>query len=63
MSPLLNPPLIPTGAVDIDNAASYIEAGAIAVGVGSAVIQPKLIEAADFLGLERLLNKLMKSIL
>jgi 2-dehydro-3-deoxyphosphogluconate aldolase/(4S)-4-hydroxy-2-oxoglutarate aldolase len=63
MSPLLNPPLIPTGAVDIDNAANYIEAGAIAVGVGSAVIKPKLIEAADFLGLERLLNKLMKSIL
>lgn len=63
MSPLLNPQLIPTGGVDIENAASYIEAGAIAVGVGSAVIQSKLVESADFLSLEKLLNKFMKSIL
>jgi len=63
MSPLLNPRLVPTGGVDIDNAAGYIESGAIAVGVGSAVIQSNLIESGNFLSLERALKKFMKSVL
>lgn len=63
ISPLLNPRLIPTGGVDIDNAASYIEAGAFAVGVGSAVIQSELIESGDFLNLEKALKRFMRSIL
>jgi 2-dehydro-3-deoxyphosphogluconate aldolase / (4S)-4-hydroxy-2-oxoglutarate aldolase len=33
--PLPDIPLLPTGGVTIENAASYIEAGAIAVGLGS----------------------------
>ena len=63
MSPLLNPRLIPTGGVDIHNAPRYIEAGAFAVGIGSALIKSELIESADFLKLEKLLKKFMKVIL
>jgi 2-keto-3-deoxy-6-phosphogluconate aldolase len=49
--------------VDIHNAPRYIEAGAFAVGIGSALIKSELIESADFLKLEKLLKKFMKLIL
>jgi 2-dehydro-3-deoxyphosphogluconate aldolase / (4S)-4-hydroxy-2-oxoglutarate aldolase len=42
--PLGNPPLIPTGGVELDNAIRYFAAGAVAVGVGSAMF------SADALG-------------
>ena len=63
ISPLLNPRLIPTGGVNIHNAPRYIEAGAFAVGIGSALIKSVLIEYGDFLKLEKLLKKFVKSIL
>jgi 2-dehydro-3-deoxyphosphogluconate aldolase/(4S)-4-hydroxy-2-oxoglutarate aldolase len=37
-SPLSQIPLVPTGGVDPSNAEEYIEAGAAAVGVGSAIV-------------------------
>ncbi len=38
--PLGDIPLIPTGGVDADNAAAYLEAGAVAVGVGGWLTGP-----------------------
>jgi 2-dehydro-3-deoxyphosphogluconate aldolase/(4S)-4-hydroxy-2-oxoglutarate aldolase len=35
MSPLGDPPLVPTGGVTADTAADYLKAGAVAVGAGS----------------------------
>ncbi len=35
LSPLQMPPLIPTGGVTAENAAGYLDAGAVAVGAGS----------------------------
>ncbi|HUW78226.1 MAG TPA: bifunctional 4-hydroxy-2-oxoglutarate aldolase/2-dehydro-3-deoxy-phosphogluconate aldolase [Candidatus Nanopelagicaceae bacterium] len=37
MSPLGNPPLVPTGGVDLRSAREYLAHGALAVGVGSAL--------------------------
>lgn len=37
MSPLGNPPLIPTGGVTTANAAEYMRAGAVAVGASTAL--------------------------
>ncbi|MEL6797832.1 MAG: bifunctional 4-hydroxy-2-oxoglutarate aldolase/2-dehydro-3-deoxy-phosphogluconate aldolase [Planctomycetota bacterium] len=43
--------LLPTGGVTPDNATEWIRAGAAAVGIGSALVDLKLIEASDFAGI------------
>lgn len=43
--------LMPTGGVTPDNVGDWLRAGAVAVGVGSALLDPKLITAGDFAGL------------
>lgn len=58
--PLGDIPIIPTGGVSTDNVADYFDAGAVAVGAGSALINYEAIEdndmesvrqqAADFVG-------------
>ncbi len=47
-APLPQVKLMPTGGVTLDNAGAWIKAGAVAVGVGSALVDAKAIEAADF---------------
>ncbi|USG64660.1 bifunctional 4-hydroxy-2-oxoglutarate aldolase/2-dehydro-3-deoxy-phosphogluconate aldolase [Brevibacillus ruminantium] len=37
-APLPHIPLMPTGGVDLSNAAAYIQAGAVALGVGSSLV-------------------------
>ncbi len=46
--PMPEVPLMPTGGVGLDNAADYVEAGAVAVGVGSALVADDLVAAGDF---------------
>ena len=41
-------PLMPTGGVDLDNAAAYIEAGAECVGVGSALVDYEAADRGEF---------------
>ncbi|MEX0621204.1 MAG: bifunctional 4-hydroxy-2-oxoglutarate aldolase/2-dehydro-3-deoxy-phosphogluconate aldolase [Solirubrobacterales bacterium] len=43
LSPLGNPPLIPTGGVTTANAAEYMRAGAVAVGAGTALFSAERI--------------------
>jgi 2-dehydro-3-deoxyphosphogluconate aldolase/(4S)-4-hydroxy-2-oxoglutarate aldolase len=45
--PLPQIKLMPTGGVTADNAADWIRAGAVAVGVGSALLDPKAIAAGS----------------
>jgi 2-dehydro-3-deoxyphosphogluconate aldolase/(4S)-4-hydroxy-2-oxoglutarate aldolase len=40
--------LMPTGGVSIDNAGDWIRAGAVAVGIGSALVDAAAIERNDF---------------
>jgi 2-dehydro-3-deoxyphosphogluconate aldolase/(4S)-4-hydroxy-2-oxoglutarate aldolase len=40
--------LMPTGGVTLDNAGDWIRAGAVAVGVGTALLDAKAIAAGDF---------------
>jgi 2-dehydro-3-deoxyphosphogluconate aldolase / (4S)-4-hydroxy-2-oxoglutarate aldolase len=44
-APLPQVKLMPTGGVTLDNAGDWIRAGAVAVGVGSALLDAKAIEA------------------
>ena len=46
--PLPQLKLMPTGGVSLDNAADWIRAGAVAIGVGTALVDAKLVAAGDF---------------
>jgi 2-dehydro-3-deoxyphosphogluconate aldolase/(4S)-4-hydroxy-2-oxoglutarate aldolase len=46
--PLPQIELLPTKGVDFETAGAYIRAGAIAVGVGSALLSKKLLAAKDY---------------
>ena len=50
--PLAQVDVIPTGGVTLENAASYIEAGGIAVGVGSALVTDDILATEDWQALE-----------
>jgi 2-dehydro-3-deoxyphosphogluconate aldolase / (4S)-4-hydroxy-2-oxoglutarate aldolase len=41
-APLANIPLIPTGGVTLETVSDFLKAGAVAVGVGTALVDPKL---------------------
>jgi 2-dehydro-3-deoxyphosphogluconate aldolase / (4S)-4-hydroxy-2-oxoglutarate aldolase len=43
--PLGNIPLLPTGGVTEDNAAEFVRTGAWGLAVGSALVDPRLVEA------------------
>jgi len=46
--PLPQVKLMPTGGVSLDNAGDWIRAGAVAVGVGTALLDAKAIAAGDY---------------
>jgi 2-dehydro-3-deoxyphosphogluconate aldolase/(4S)-4-hydroxy-2-oxoglutarate aldolase len=47
-APLPQVKLMPTGGVSIENMGEWFGAGAVAVGVGNALVDPRLIAAGDF---------------
>lgn len=53
LAPLPHLRLMPTGGVDLSNAADFVKAGAVAVGVGSALVDKKLIDAGDWAEITR----------
>ncbi|NUB93621.1 bifunctional 4-hydroxy-2-oxoglutarate aldolase/2-dehydro-3-deoxy-phosphogluconate aldolase [Haloterrigena sp. SYSU A121-1] len=46
--PLSQIPLVPTGGVGPSNADAYIEAGAVAVGAGSAIVEDEAVATEDY---------------
>jgi 2-dehydro-3-deoxyphosphogluconate aldolase / (4S)-4-hydroxy-2-oxoglutarate aldolase len=46
--PLPQVKLMPTGGVSLDNAGDWIKAGAVAVGVGTALLDAKAIAAGEY---------------
>ena len=51
MAPMPHLPLMPTGGVTVENAAEWLENGAVCLGVGSSLINKKLIAEKDFSGI------------
>ena len=47
-APLPQIDLVPVGGVEIDNAAAFVRSGAAALGVGSALVDQKLLDNRDF---------------
>lgn len=46
--PLPQVRLMPTGGVELANVADFLRAGAVAVGVGSALVEPRAVATGDF---------------
>ena len=46
--PLGHIPFVPTGGVELDNVGAYIEAGAVAVGVGGSLVDSEAVAAGDY---------------
>ena len=53
LGPLDQVKLLPTGGVSKDNIKSFFQAGACGVGMGSSLIDKKLVEAGHFKGLKK----------
>lgn len=62
LAPLNDLKLLPTGGVSGDNIQSYFEAGAVGVGMGSALFDKKLIEQKDWGALGDHLSKIKELI-
>ena len=55
--PLPQIKLMPTGGVDLNTASEFLKAGAVCLGVGSQLVDPKLIAAKDYAALTVLAKK------
>lgn len=54
LAPMPQLKLTPTGGVDLDTAADWLKAGAVALGVGSSLVKKELLKAKDWAGLTKL---------
>ena len=61
LAPLNNIKLMPTGGVSQENLVAYFQAGASAVGVGSAVVPKSFLHNKDWKGLTRHLQLFLKA--
>jgi 2-dehydro-3-deoxyphosphogluconate aldolase/(4S)-4-hydroxy-2-oxoglutarate aldolase len=61
-APLPQLKLMPTGGVSIDNAADWLRAGAVAVGVGSALIDAVAVKAGDVASITRRAERLVANV-
>ena len=61
-APLPQVELVPVGGVTLENAAGFMRAGATAIGVGSALINQKTLDAEDFGALTALARQFMAKV-
>jgi len=61
-APLPHVKLMPTGGVTVENAGEWIKAGAVAVGVGSALLDTKAIESGDFAALRARAERIVANV-
>ena len=47
-APLPHLRIVPTGGVDVHNVADFLRAGCAAVGVGSALVSPRILQESDW---------------
>jgi 2-dehydro-3-deoxyphosphogluconate aldolase / (4S)-4-hydroxy-2-oxoglutarate aldolase len=60
--PLGQIPLIPTGGVSLENAKTFLDAGAIAVGLSGQLFPRAAIESGDWMQVTRLSRQLMQNL-
>jgi len=54
--------LMPTGGVTVENARDFLAAGACCVGLGTALVDAKAVEAGDWAGIEERARRLVASL-
>lgn len=59
-APLPQVRMMPTGGVNVDTAGDYLKAGACALGVGGALVDPKLVAAGDLKKIESLARQFVE---
>ncbi len=57
LAPMPYLPIMPTGGVTYENLCTYLEAGAIAVGIGSHLIPKELLASEDWNGIRKTASK------
>lgn len=62
LAPLNQIKLLPTGGVSSENIKSFFQAGAVGVGMGSSLLDKKLIENEDYIGLKNHFLKISNEI-
>ncbi len=62
LAPMPHLRLMPTGGVTLDNAGDWLKAGAVAVGVGSALLDKKAIDSRDTADLTARADRLLASV-
>ena len=62
LSPLPHLKLTPTGGVKLENAGKFIKAGAAFLGVGTAMLDKKLIAKSDWEGLTALAEAFVEEV-
>jgi 2-dehydro-3-deoxyphosphogluconate aldolase/(4S)-4-hydroxy-2-oxoglutarate aldolase len=55
-------PMIPTGGVNLENAADFIKSGAEMIGIGGSLLDKKLIKEKDFEGLKKLAEAFVREV-
>lgn len=60
--PLPDVRLMPTGGVTLENAREFIAAGAVAVGIGTALVEKSAVERGDWARIEENARRLMSSL-
>jgi 2-dehydro-3-deoxyphosphogluconate aldolase/(4S)-4-hydroxy-2-oxoglutarate aldolase len=61
-APLPQIPLVPTGGVEVSNAGEFIKAGSAALGVGSSLVNPKVVAKRQFDLLAETAQKLVQEV-
>lgn len=62
LAPLPQIPLIPTGGVTVETAGPFLQAGAVAVAAGSALVSPKILNEKDFSTLTKRARQFRKAV-
>ena len=60
--PLGHIPLIPTGGVTLENALSFIQSGAIAIGLSGELFPTNLIQSEDWAGVQKRVESLQEKL-
>jgi 2-dehydro-3-deoxyphosphogluconate aldolase / (4S)-4-hydroxy-2-oxoglutarate aldolase len=60
-APLPHLRIVPTGGVDVHNVADFFKAGCLAVGVGSSLVSPKILQESDWSELTRRAQALVQA--
>ena len=62
LAPLSHIPVVAVGGVDADNAAEFIKAGAIGVGIGGSLVDTKAIYAGEYEKITKMAREYLSSI-